>query len=61
MRDPLRLYSTGKENRPAGVSSVRDHWSRIFYEMDPEVSKQIVNGTRDELKYMLENGEPEEV
>jgi len=32
-----------------------------FYEWDPEVPKQIADGTRDGLKYLLENGGPEEV
>jgi len=32
-----------------------------FYEMDPEVSKQIAADAQGELKYLLENGEPEEV
>jgi len=32
-----------------------------FYEMDPAVSKQIADDAQDELMYLLENGEPEEV
>jgi len=32
-----------------------------FYEMDPEISKQLADCAQDELKYLLGNGEPEEV
>jgi hypothetical protein len=32
-----------------------------FYEMEPGMSKKFAEDAQDELKYLLENGEPEEV
>ena len=32
-----------------------------FYEMDPSMSKELADNVQDELQYLLENGEPEEV
>lgn len=32
-----------------------------FYKMEPRMSKKLADDAPDELKYLLENGEPEEV
>ena len=32
-----------------------------FYEMDPRMSKKFAEDAQNELKYLLENGEPKEV
>lgn len=49
-----------------GKSSCRCRVSWItgldyFYQMEPKVSKKIADDAQDELKYLLENEEPEEV
>jgi len=56
--DP-QFYGQGKSTcrcRVWGVTGLE-----YFYEMDPGISKQIADDAQDELKYLLENGEPEEV
>ena len=32
-----------------------------FYEMEPKISRKLADNVQDELKYLLENGEPEDV
>ena len=55
--DPERLQQ-GKTTCRCRVWAVPD--LDYFYEMEPSMSKRLAEDTQDTLKYVLENGEPEE-
>ena len=56
--DP-KYFGQGKSTCRCRVSGVTG--LDYFYEMEPRMSKKLADDTQDELKYLLENGEPEEV
>jgi len=60
----MTLYDPEFHGQGKSVSRCRV-WAvkgiEYFYAIDPEVSKQRAVGVGGELKYLLENGEPEEV
>lgn len=62
----MAVYDPDSEQHKQGKSTCRCRvWAvtglDYFYEIDPEVSKNLADAVHGELKYLLENGEPEEV
>lgn len=56
--DP-RYYRQGQSTcrcRVCGVTGLD-----YYYEMEPRTSKKLAEDAQNDLKYLLENGEPEEV